>query len=307
MTFLGIFNCRPISAFWTGQGKCLPFKQFAIGYAIVNITTSLTVWLMPIPKLWKLQLPTAQKVALILIFALGLFDCAVSLIRLISSMLVLGNWDVTYDYARGVIWSIVEVSIGIVCSCLPTMRVILASILSEKLARVLRFSGLRSNSDNSRNTRPTESTELREPWTIQDGSGNQHYSHVTRTLDLEDNRSISQGIQVLEEVTVELQQMQPACHRLEEHIENYASENSSSRKVSDKGCKAVVRKSAEFTILQEDSIELTKVIAAKSEKNKLKRRILSTERVLTLIQVHQIMEERKCEIKTASGNQRVMR
>ncbi|KAB8234235.1 hypothetical protein ETB97_001418 [Aspergillus alliaceus] len=72
MTFLGIFNCHPIDAFWTGQGKCLPFKQFAVGYAIVNIATSLVIWLMPIPKLWKLQLPTAQKVALILIFALGL-------------------------------------------------------------------------------------------------------------------------------------------------------------------------------------------------------------------------------------------
>lgn len=72
MTFLAIFNCKPISAFWTGQGECIPFKQFAIGYAIVNIITDLAVWLMPIPNMWKLQLPTAQKVALTLIFVLGL-------------------------------------------------------------------------------------------------------------------------------------------------------------------------------------------------------------------------------------------
>lgn len=72
MTFLAIFNCNPISAFWTQEGTCLDFKEFAIGYAIVNIVTDFTVWLMPIPSAWKIQLPTPQKIALSLIFALGL-------------------------------------------------------------------------------------------------------------------------------------------------------------------------------------------------------------------------------------------
>jgi hypothetical protein len=72
MTFLAIFNCKPISAFWTTEGTCLNFKQFAIGYAIVNIITDFTVWLMPIPRVWKIQLPKSQKIALSLIFALGL-------------------------------------------------------------------------------------------------------------------------------------------------------------------------------------------------------------------------------------------
>lgn len=71
-TFLSIFNCKPISAFWTTKGTCLDFRQFAIGYAIVNIITDFAVWLMPIPSVWKIQLPRAQKIALSLIFALGL-------------------------------------------------------------------------------------------------------------------------------------------------------------------------------------------------------------------------------------------
>lgn len=72
MTFLSIFNCKPISAFWTTKGTCFDFRQFAIGYAIVNIITDFAVWLMPIPSVWKIQLPRAQKIALSLIFALGL-------------------------------------------------------------------------------------------------------------------------------------------------------------------------------------------------------------------------------------------
>lgn len=72
MTFLAIFNCKPISAFWTTEGTCLNFKQFAIGYAIVNIISDFAVWLMPIPRVWNIQLPKPQKIALSLIFALGL-------------------------------------------------------------------------------------------------------------------------------------------------------------------------------------------------------------------------------------------
>lgn len=72
MVFLAIFNCRPISAFWTHEGSCFDFKKFAIGYAVVNIVTDFAIWLMPIPNVWKIQLPTPQKVALSLIFALGL-------------------------------------------------------------------------------------------------------------------------------------------------------------------------------------------------------------------------------------------
>ncbi|OQE11917.1 hypothetical protein PENFLA_c069G04186 [Penicillium flavigenum] len=89
MTFLAIFNCKPISAFWTTEGTCLNFKEFAIGYAIVNIISDFAVWLMPIPRVWNIQLPKPQKIALSLIFALGLFDCAAAMARLLLSMRVL--------------------------------------------------------------------------------------------------------------------------------------------------------------------------------------------------------------------------
>ncbi|KAA8648440.1 uncharacterized protein ATNIH1004_004325 [Aspergillus tanneri] len=215
MTFLGIFNCTPIHAFWTGQGKCLPFKQFAIGYAVVNIITDLAVWLMPIPMMWKLQLPLGRKVALTLIFALGLFDCASALIRLNLSMLALGNWDVTYDYARGFMWSIIEVSVGIVCTCLPTMRIILKSAFNGHIGRFLRFSSLTPNRQSSGSKpwlRSTEYNEIQPSWLIRDGGSHQNHSNVTTstTVDRDELRHSSHGIQVLEEVKIELQQIEPA-------------------------------------------------------------------------------------------------
>ncbi|KAE8377588.1 hypothetical protein BDV26DRAFT_293061 [Aspergillus bertholletiae] len=208
MAFLAIFNCKPISAFWTGQGQCIPFKQFAIGYAIVNIITDLAVWLMPIPSMWKLQLPTAQKIALTLIFVLGLIDCGAALVRLLSSMLVLGNWDVTHDYARGFMWSIIEVSLAIVCTCLPTMRAILKVIFSRSFARALGFSSLtprRHSSSKGGWVRASQYKELQGPWKVRPDAENQHHSHATTGIEPQDVASTAREIRVLEEVRVELQ------------------------------------------------------------------------------------------------------
>ncbi|PLB50855.1 hypothetical protein P170DRAFT_446068 [Aspergillus steynii IBT 23096] len=218
MVFLGIFNCKPISAFWTGEGKCIPLREFAIGYAVVNIATDVAVWLMPIPNMWRLQLPLAQKVALTFIFALGIFDFIAAIIRLIASMLVLGNWDVTYDYARGFMWSIIEVSVGIICTCLPTMRIILRSAFNGKLGRMLGFSSLtphRQSTGRRPWIRSMNYDEIQGPWMIRDGGCHQHNSDVTatsgtmtRTVSSEREAGES-GIRVLEEVKVELQDIKP--------------------------------------------------------------------------------------------------
>ncbi|KAB8261482.1 hypothetical protein BDV32DRAFT_158222 [Aspergillus pseudonomiae] len=206
--FLAIFNCIPISGFWTGQGQCISFRDFAIGYAIVNIITDLAVWLMPIPNMWKLQLPTSQKIALTLIFVLGLIDCGAALVRLFSSVLVIGNWDVTYYYGRGFIWSIIEVSLGIVCTCLPTMRVILKIVLSRSFARGFGFSSLTPRPRRSSKggwVRASKYNELLGPWSVQPGAGNQSHSNVTMGVRRENGASAAREIRVLEEIKVELQ------------------------------------------------------------------------------------------------------
>ena len=81
------------------------------------------------------------------------------------------------------------------------------------------------------------------------------------------------------------------CGRLEEYVRSRDNQNSPSQRLSNKVYKAVVRKSAEFTILEETNAGLTKVITAKNERRKLRRRVISTGRVLTLVQVHEIREE----------------
>ncbi|KAJ6443608.1 hypothetical protein O9K51_04787 [Purpureocillium lavendulum] len=121
--FLTVFTCHPIESFWTHEGKCMDFKMAGIGYSIVNIGTDFAVWLMPIPIMWRVQLPLAQKIALSIIFLLGLFDCGAALGRPIS-MLAKQKEDTTWEFASGVKWGIIEICTGIICTCLPAMRTI---------------------------------------------------------------------------------------------------------------------------------------------------------------------------------------
>lgn len=90
--FLVIFFCTPISALWTGKGKCLDLDPYS--YAVINVLTTLVVWAMPIQRVWKLQLPKRQKVALSLIFALGLLW--VSLLLHSSLSLYVLFWKVPF-------------------------------------------------------------------------------------------------------------------------------------------------------------------------------------------------------------------
>lgn len=243
MSFLAIFNCRPISAFWTTEGTCLDFKQFAIGYAIVNIISDFAVWLMPIPRVWNIQLPRPQKIALSLIFALGLLyeysffclkgtdncqclclantsfplsDCAAAMARLLLSMLVLGEYDSTWLYAKGYMWSIIEVSTGIVCTCLPTMRVLLKTAFGGAFAKIFDMSSGKASHQPSSNTPWSRTKEyyndIGDVRSVEVLSSSDHTSNVPEWHGADWDTS-SQRILVTEEVNIELQPVKQKTSR----------------------------------------------------------------------------------------------
>lgn len=71
--FTVIFECKPIDYTWApkGEGHCVSLDKFFLGQAIPNIITDMVLLAIPIPMIWKLQLPRSQKVALSATFLLG--------------------------------------------------------------------------------------------------------------------------------------------------------------------------------------------------------------------------------------------
>ena len=69
--------CRPFEYNWNKYipGICGDTTQAYEAVGILNLITDLTIIILPMPVLWKLQLPVAKKVALTM-FGVGvLYDC----------------------------------------------------------------------------------------------------------------------------------------------------------------------------------------------------------------------------------------
>ncbi|RFN44924.1 integral membrane protein [Fusarium flagelliforme] len=126
------FQCWPVSAFWlrfspsAGEMtfRCpVDVRMFFIAHAIPNIITDICILLVPVPGIWTLQLRTGKKIALLGIFALGLFVTAVSFVRLYYVVaLDFNSLDVTWLFSEEMMWTGIEVNLGTVCACLPSLK-----------------------------------------------------------------------------------------------------------------------------------------------------------------------------------------
>ncbi|TVY50486.1 hypothetical protein LCER1_G008140 [Lachnellula cervina] len=66
-------QCIPIASLWnaTIKGKCINVNLFYFANAAVNIITDAIIYCMPIPTLWRLQLPMIQRIGLCALLGLG--------------------------------------------------------------------------------------------------------------------------------------------------------------------------------------------------------------------------------------------
>ncbi|KAG8627721.1 hypothetical protein KVT40_003594 [Elsinoe batatas] len=118
-TFFGcIFICWPIESFWNlkGTGKCMATWPIFIGNTVMNIINDFMVILSPMPVLTNLHLPKRQKIALMAVFAVGGFVIIVSILRLAQFIKSNGATDFSWENIILGIWSIIECTVGIICS-----------------------------------------------------------------------------------------------------------------------------------------------------------------------------------------------
>lgn len=73
--FAAIFECTPIYYFWTRNvptaGHCINLRAYFFGQAAPNIITDILLMALPLPQIWKLQLPQKSRIGLSGIFVLG--------------------------------------------------------------------------------------------------------------------------------------------------------------------------------------------------------------------------------------------
>ncbi|EEY19477.1 conserved hypothetical protein [Verticillium alfalfae VaMs.102] len=104
---------------------------------VVKFLTDVVLFVQPIPVIWRMQLSKIKRIGAILMLSIGLLYvlalsitsggrltgcsvCVISIVR-VSYIGAIGR-DFTYGIVNPMLWSMVEVSSLIACSCVPSLR-----------------------------------------------------------------------------------------------------------------------------------------------------------------------------------------
>jgi hypothetical protein len=90
--------------------------------AISNLITDLTIFILPMPVIFKLNMSTGSRVGLVILFSLGFFICLTTALRMATLPLTLNTKHPTYESAPTNIWSFIEAAVGVICACLISLR-----------------------------------------------------------------------------------------------------------------------------------------------------------------------------------------
>ncbi|KAK4069727.1 uncharacterized protein Triagg1_6857 [Trichoderma aggressivum f. europaeum] len=114
-----LFLCIPVQKQWEPlvPGHCADAVPFYLTFSSLTIIFDVITLVLPFPVLIKLQMKARRKIALLCLFALGLFVTIVQIIR-IQTISNLANY---LDSAEAIKWSIVETAVGIIIACVPTL------------------------------------------------------------------------------------------------------------------------------------------------------------------------------------------
>ncbi|KAI5459702.1 CFEM domain-containing protein [Mariannaea sp. PMI_226] len=133
---VSIIPCWPIDYLWNmwdgeHQGKCLNIHLMGWLTGISTICLSIAILVTPLWELKGLNLKTSKKIGVAAMFILGTFDTIISIIRLRSLITYANDPNPTYNNAEIIKWSTIELNVGIICVCLPSMRLLLAKCFSR--------------------------------------------------------------------------------------------------------------------------------------------------------------------------------
>ncbi|KAI9760262.1 MAG: hypothetical protein M4579_001776 [Chaenotheca gracillima] len=157
MTILiGFLICTPLSYNWnlnTPYGHCGDQNAAYVAIGVVDIVTDMMILALPIPMLWKLQIPVANKIALSSVFGLGLFTIIIGILRVVA-LVTIDFSDFSYS-AKGIfIWSDLEPGIGIVVACGPLLRPLFEKIFPAAAAAIGRHTHTNNKGNHSHDGGP---------------------------------------------------------------------------------------------------------------------------------------------------------
>lgn len=131
-----IFQCTPIPRAFNKAipGTCMDNQKFWWANAGFSVATDLLILFIPMPLIYQLQISRIQKMALVVVFALGGFVVITSCLRMTTINIAATSPDTTYDIAS-TMWTVIEMNVSIVCACLPMVRPLLVKVFPRLMPK----------------------------------------------------------------------------------------------------------------------------------------------------------------------------
>lgn len=120
--FAASFQCSPRNKIWEPWvgGYCINLFLAQLCIAVPSILCDIAILCLPLPHILRLKTNLTQKIFLVVIFLLGSYVVFTSIYRFVA-YLSYSRSDVPYTLATPCAWNVIEISSGIVSSCLPTL------------------------------------------------------------------------------------------------------------------------------------------------------------------------------------------
>ncbi|KAK6850552.1 hypothetical protein PG987_000186 [Apiospora arundinis] len=130
-SLVAVFQCSPIPFYWEKwdglhQGTC--FDINAMGWSNAAISISLDIWMLAIPPM-----AAEKKIGVAAMFSVGTFVTIVSILRLRSLVHFAESRNPTWDQFEVANWSTIEINTGIICACMPSIRLLLVRLFPKVL------------------------------------------------------------------------------------------------------------------------------------------------------------------------------
>ncbi|KAM0415955.1 hypothetical protein ACHAPT_013109 [Fusarium lateritium] len=185
--FAAVFQCQPISYFWEKwdgehEGHCADLN--AITWSNAAISISLDFWMLAVPlsQLKALNLDWKKKIGVGMMFCVGTFVTIVSILRLQAVVKFPSDTEnPTWEFLEVSKWSTIEINVGIICACMPSLRILLVRLFPKILGTSRQYYPNDASNTTGRNTNKNRSRPL----------GTNATSEVDRTRRPAESRGIT--------------------------------------------------------------------------------------------------------------------
>ncbi|KAF4971533.1 hypothetical protein FZEAL_9817 [Fusarium zealandicum] len=130
-----IASCFPIRSLWdpsVENARCLNQRRIFFSSLALSIITDIAILIIPIPLTWTLRMPKRKKVKIVLLLGAGGVATTLTILRTYKVAQFLDSEDITVDYTPIAILIVLELSIGFVCACLPSLNLLIEHSIRKR-------------------------------------------------------------------------------------------------------------------------------------------------------------------------------